>query len=384
MLEPTELHLSGDRFTATYRLAFAREADARSLAARICVEQTVEFPADLIPDDDITRHIIGRIESLQPVSGAHVAVISYAVECVGEALPQLLNVLFGNCSLLPGIRLIDFELPASMLASWRGPRFGVSGIRRLTGADERPLTATALKPMGQSIERLAAMASDFAASGIDLIKDDHGLASQPFCNFSDRVRACAASVQRANEEHGMRARYFPSLNVRADELGTAARFARDVGAGGLMAFPGLHGFDAMRSIADDDGLALPIISHPSFLGSHLSAGDGGIDHGVLFGTLMRLAGADVVVFPNHGGRFSFLPDACRSIVDRLRAPLGALAQSIPAPAGGMKVERVREMVEFYGSDVALLIGGELHRGDRRDMARRMRSAVSDAGSRQLW
>lgn len=380
MLEPTELHFSGDRFTATYRLACKRESDARSLAARVCVEQTVEFPADLIPDDDITRHVIGRIESLQSVSGAYVAVISYAVECVGGALPQLLNVLFGNCSLLPGIRLIDFKLPASMLTSWRGPRFGVSGIRLLTGADERPLTATALKPMGQSIERLAAMAADFAASGIDLIKDDHGLASQPFCNFGDRVRACAVSVQRANEEHGMRARYFPSLNVRADELGSAARFARDVGAGGLMAFPGLHGFDAMRSIADDDGLALPIISHPSFLGSHLSAGDGGVDHGVLFGTLMRLAGADVVVFPNHGGRFSFLPDACRSIVDHLRAPLGALAQSIPAPAGGMKVERVPEMVEFYGSDVVLLIGGELHRGDRRDLARRMRSAVSNAAS----
>lgn len=371
MLEPTQLQISGERFTATYRLAMKNESDARSLAKHICAEQTVEFPVDLIPEDDISRHIIGRIESLQRESDAHIAVISYAVECVGGALPQLLNVLFGNCSLIPGVRLIDISLPTSMLDSWRGPRFGVSGIRRLTQVSERPLTMTALKPMGQSVERLAIVASDFAASGIDFIKDDHGLASQPFCNFKERVQECSKSVQRANNDHGMSARYCPSLNVRADEIGDAARFARDQGVGGLLVLPGLYGFDTMRSLADDNDLGLPIISHPSFLGSHSNDGNGGIDPGVLFGTFMRLAGADIVVFPNYGGRFSVLPNVCQSIIDCLRAPMGAIAEALPAPAGGMKVERLPEMIGFYGPDVTLLIGGELHRGDRRETAKKM-------------
>ena len=376
MLEPTHLQISGERFTATYRLAMKHESDARSLAKHICAEQTVEFPVELIPEDDISRHIVGRIESLQRESDAHIAVISYAVECVGGALPQLLNVLFGNCSLIPGVRLIDISLPTSMLDSWRGPRFGVTGIRRLTQVSERPLTMTALKPMGQSVERLAIMASDFAASGIDFIKDDHGLASQPFCNFKERVQECSKSVQRANQDHGTSARYCPSLNVPADEIGAAARFARDQGVGGLLVLPGLCGFDTMRSLADDNDLGLPIISHPSFLGSHSNAGDGGIDPGVLFGTFMRLAGADIVVFPNYGGRFSVLPNVCQSIIDCLRAPMGAIAEALPAPAGGMKVERLPEMIGFYGSDVSLLIGGELHRGDRREIAERMTAAAN--------
>ena len=376
MLEPTHLQISGERFTATYRLAMKHESDARSLAKHICAEQTVEFPVELIPEDDISRHIVGRIESLQRESDAHIAVISYAVECVGGALPQLINVLFGNCSLIPGVRLLDISLPTSMLDSWRGPRFGVSGIRRLTQVSERPLTMTALKPMGQSVERLAIMASDFAASGIDFIKDDHGLASQPFCNFKERVQECSKSVQRANQDHGTSARYCPSLNVPADELGAAARFARDQGVGGLLVLPGLCGFDTMRSLADDNDLGLPIISHPSFLGSHSNAGDGGIDPGVLFGTFMRLAGADIVVFPNYGGRFSVLPNVCQSIIDCLRAPMGAIAEAMPAPAGGMKVERLPEMIGFYGSDVSLLIGGELHRGDRREIAERMTAAAN--------
>lgn len=375
MLEPTHLQISGERFTATYRLAMKHESDARSLAKHICAEQTVEFPVELIPEDDISRHIVGRIESLQRESDAHIAVISYAVECVGGALPQLLNVLFGNCSLIPGVRLINISLPPSMLDSWRGPRFGVTGIRRVTQVSERPLTMTALKPMGQSVERLAIMASDFAASGIDFIKDDHGLASQPFCNFKERVQECSKSVQRANQDHGTSARYCPSLNVPADEINAAARFARDQGVGGLLVLPGLYGFDTMRSLADDNDLDLPIISHPSFLGSHSNAGDGGIDPGVLFGTFMRLAGADIVVFPNYGGRFSVLPNVCQSIIDCLRAPMGAIAKAMPAPAGGMKVERLPEMIGFYGSDVSLLIGGELHRGDRREIAERMTAAA---------
>ena len=79
MLEPTHLQISGERFTATYRLAMKHESDARSLAKHICAEQTVEFPVELIPEDDISRHIVGRIESLQRESDAHIAVISYAV-----------------------------------------------------------------------------------------------------------------------------------------------------------------------------------------------------------------------------------------------------------------------------------------------------------------
>jgi ribulose-bisphosphate carboxylase large chain len=34
---------------------------------------------------------------------------------------------------------------------------------------------------------------------------------------------------------------------------------------------------------------------------------------------------------------------------------------LPAPDGGMSLERVPEMMKFYGNDAILLIGGDLHR-----------------------
>ena len=38
------------------------------------------------------------------------------------------------------------------------------------------------------------MAYDFAKGGIDLIKDDHGLANQNYAPYEERVRACCAAV----------------------------------------------------------------------------------------------------------------------------------------------------------------------------------------------
>jgi ribulose-bisphosphate carboxylase large chain len=384
-LPPVTLDLSGDRIVATYRIV-GDEVRVREALDHLCVEQTIEFPADLVADDDIRRYIVARVEAIRPTAApggepAHDADVSFAVEVTGRDLPQLLNMLFGNISLRPGVRLVAVELPASFLAHFPGPRFGVAGVRRLVGASsDRPLLATALKPMGQPLSELSAMAADIAGNGIDLIKDDHGFASQPFAPFRERVSRCAAAVREANERAGTSAIYLPSLNVPADQLVDAALFSLEQGARGLMVLPGLHGFDAVRALAADDRIGVPIMGHPSLLGSFVASPDSGIDHGLLFGTLMRLAGCDVSVFPNAGGRFSFSVDECLRIADALRAPLGDLRPAAPAPAGGMRLERIGDMVEMYGVDVALLIGGELHRGDRRERTRQMRAAAEAAGS----
>ncbi len=369
------LSVSGLRIRARYALA-GPPAETPERAAAIAVEQTIEFPADLIADDDIRRHVMGRVESIEEIEPElSVAELSYAVETTGFELPQLLNVLFGNCSLLPGVRLLDVRLPPEVLARFRGPRFGVAGLRTLLDAQTRPLLATALKPMGMDSAALASMAGTLASGGIDLIKDDHSLANQPFAVFADRVAKCAEAVRAAAARTGRPALYLPSVNAPADELEARVQFARDAGAGGLLVLPGLAGFDAMRHIAENDALALPVMAHPAFLGSFVTGERGGIEHGLLFGTLMRLAGADMTIFPSYGGRFTFSRDACRSIAAACRSPLGHLSPSLPVPAGGMTLGRLAELTSFYGRDSVLLIGGDLQRGDLYDNARRMRDAA---------
>lgn len=358
---PLDLPSSGERFTVTYLLS-GDEPDAYAQACDICLEQTVEFPDDLVPAGPIRDHVLGQIVSFERV-GPHRyrAVVSYAVETVGDELTQFLNVVFGNISIKPGIRVERFDLCESLLRHFRGPRFGQAGWREILGVYDRPLLCTALKPMGLSPAQLAEIAYQCALGGLDIIKDDHGLADQAFCPFEERVERCAEAVARANRETGLNCLYMPNVTAPADRVRERARFAREHGAGALLICPGITGFDAMRQLADDETIGLPIMSHPSFSGSLVLSGENGISHYALYGQLQRLAGADASIYPNFGGRFSFSREECLSIVAGCHDPMGKIKPIFATPGGGMSLQSLPALREVYGSQVIYLIGGGLHR-----------------------
>jgi ribulose-bisphosphate carboxylase large chain len=367
MIDPVNnLNLSGDRFDVVYQVKGDR-AEVDIIAQDICVEQTIEFPADLIStDDDIRNHIIGQVKDIKELaSEVWQVTISFAIEVTGFTLPQLINVMFGNISIKPNIRIAKLDnLPQSLLGYFKGPRFGSAGLRKMVDQPTRALLCTALKPMGLSSKGLAQQAYEFAKGGMDFIKDDHGLANQPFSPFRQRVELCAEAVARANQETGYKCRYVPSLSSPFETLMDDARFAKECNSGGLLVAPGLVGFDAMRALADNDDLGLPILGHPSFIGSYAISANDGLSFYALFGQLMRLAGADASIFPSYGGRFSFSKDECRSIVDGTQTDMGHIKTILPTPGGGMTLDRVTELHDFYGPEMMFLIGGALHRGDR--------------------
>ena len=101
------------RFTATYRIAAPDYEEAKKLAFGICVEQTVECPYELVKGTPIADSIVGQIDDLKkaPEPGTYYATISYDPEAVGDEMAELINMLFGNTSLQPGIRLMSFDLP---------------------------------------------------------------------------------------------------------------------------------------------------------------------------------------------------------------------------------------------------------------------------------
>jgi ribulose-bisphosphate carboxylase large chain len=47
----------------------------------------------------------------------------------------------------------------------------------------------------------------------------------------------------------------------------------------------------------------------------------------------------------------------------------------PSPGGGMTLERIPEIANFFGNDTFLLIGGALHRGDLLGNAKSLRTYV---------
>ncbi len=98
---------------------------------------------------------------------------------------------------------------------------------------------------------------------------------------------------------------------------------------------------------------IAFVAHPSM------GGAARIAPSLLLGKLFRMLGADAVVFPNHGGRFGYSPDTCRRLARAALEERDGLRPCMPVPAGGMSTGRVSEMLDFYGADVMLLIGGGL-------------------------
>jgi ribulose-bisphosphate carboxylase large chain len=250
------------------------------------------------------------------------------------------------------VALVDVELPPSYLAAFGGPRLGLSGLRALTGTQRRALTASALKPQGLSPAALARIAGQLARGGVDVIKDDHGIADQAYSPFAARVEAVGRAVQQANAATGGQSLYAPNLSGTLDDMRRQLDLAQEQGIAAVMVAPmivGLANFHAVVKAA----AGLPVIAHPAL------SGVARIAPPLLLGKLFRLFGADATIFPNAGGRFGFSTETCLQLVRAARDPWGASEPCMPVPAGGLTADRVAELLQFYGHDVMLLIGGGL-------------------------
>jgi len=237
-----------EEMLVTYHIhSTAAEIEARAVG--VAVEQSIEMPLQAVRDPAILDEIVGKVDSIQEAApGLFRVGIRFPAIITGMTTTQLLNVLFGNTSMQPDVSLVDADLPRGLLAAFPGPRFGISGLRKLTGAFGRPLTCTALKPMGSSPDELAALCRTFALGGIDIIKDDHGLADQTFAPFMERVRACQAAVDQVYVETGRRSIYAPNLSGGPSALREQTAIVRELGVGMVMASPmliGLPTFDEL-------------------------------------------------------------------------------------------------------------------------------------------
>jgi ribulose-bisphosphate carboxylase large chain len=366
--------MSKDPIVATYRLRVAA-ADAARRAQALAVEQSIEMPPEAVTDARVHAEVLGRVLSVQPAAGnGALARVALATETVGADAGQLLNMLFGNSSLLPDVELAEVELPGELARHFGGPRHGIEGIRRLTQAHGRPLTCTALKPIGASAAQMAALAGTFAAAGIDVIKDDHGWADQASAPFAVRVAACQAAVDEANAKRrdGGCTLYLPSLSGSEGRMREQIVYARDRGVRMVLVAPMVCGaatFHALVQAHPD----IAFLAHPALAGAQMAPP-------ALLGRLFRLFGADAVIFPNHGGRFSYDAATCAALAHHLRTPWHGLRAALPTPAGGMSVERVPELVADYGCDSMLLIGGALLAARERlgERAREFVAAVAAA------
>ena len=351
------------RFFVTYHVRSDPAAiEARALG--IAVEQSVEMPVEAIDDSWVLSDIVGAVESIEPAGDGVFSVrIGLASDTVGTDAGQFMNMLFGNTSLQDDVILHDVDLPPM----FAGPSQGLAALRSRLGVSRRAFTGSALKPQGLPVEGLARLAEQFALGGLDFIKDDHGLADQRYSPAAERIPAVAKAVARAVRVTGHPTRYIPSLSGDLDAMRAQLRLADGCGLDCAMLAPMIAGFSTVRTLANEFPKVV-FFAHPALGGAARIAPD------LLIGKLFPAFGAGGTIFPTYGGRFGFSQDTCRHLADNARS-----ADSLPVPAGGMTLARTAEILDFYGPDTMLLIGGNLLAARERitDEAARFARAVAD-------
>ncbi|MFU8860780.1 MAG: RuBisCO large subunit C-terminal-like domain-containing protein [Cyclonatronaceae bacterium] len=390
-------------FTVTYQITLAGMEEIAGKLNGICYEQSVEMPPDAI-SDEIRGHIVGRVTQCDETGPQTYQVsIEWPLANTGYEHTQFLNVLYGNISLKPGIMVTGLDWSAfangavadnggtatastgpgtaephdtsdgcvrskptddsastsSIPPLFSGPSFGIGGIRRILNIPERPLSATALKPMGLTAKELGDLCYRFALGGIDIIKDDHGLADQPYAPFTERVRACTDAIRRAADKTGRVSMYMPNITGSWPDMMDRFRTARDQGAGGVMIAPHITGLAALGELSRQDS-GLPVAAHPAFSGSYTLQSGSGFSKAFLYGELWRALGADMVIYPNAGGRFSFSREECLQLNHAARRQLSGFRSCFPMPGGGIQRLNLPEWVKSYGPDTVYLLGGSLY------------------------
>ncbi|WP_295779429.1 RuBisCO large subunit C-terminal-like domain-containing protein [uncultured Microbacterium sp.] len=385
--------LGDDHLLATYVLELPVDVDPLARATRFAVGQTTGtwLPVPGITDELRARHearVVG-ISSLPPADTRGVAEperIGYVVRIAlptinfGPSLPMMLTTLLGNdSSTSVEAKLVDLELPDAFASRFRGPAFGVEGLRRLTGVTDRPLLLNMLKPCAGMPPAVAReVFFETARGGIDLIKDDELTADPEYSPVVERVRLFTAAARAAAEETGIETIYIPNVTDRPDRMIDTARRAVDAGARAVMATYATVGYGSLEALAE--AVEVPVLGHFAGAAPYFEGPATGMSAPLAMGLLPRLAGADLALVstPYGGASIRSLPYV--RTVHQMLLPRPGIAPTMPVIGGGVHPGTVGRYVAELGTDIVLGAGGAIqgHPGGAGAGVRAMRHAIDAA------
>lgn len=388
-----ELARKGDYLLATYALDLPADVDPWARVSRFAVGQTtgtwVEVPG---LTDELRSEHEGRVVQVLPVPASdttthaggdtisYLATLAFPTMNFGASLPQLLNTLIGNdASTSVEAKLVDLQLPGSLESAFGGPRFGIAGVRELTGVSDRPLLLNMLKPCtGLAPADAAAIFQATALGGIDLIKDDELMGNTPYSTVLERVKLFTAAADEAFDTTGVRTVYLPNISDRPDRMLETAQRAVEAGARALMVAYTTVGLGAVEALADVVGV--PILGHFAGAAPLYEGPRTGMSAPLATGLLPRLAGADLALVVSPYGGYPITRLQYLRTAHQLALPRPHLKPALPVIGGGVHPGTVTRFVGELGSDIVLGVGGAIqgHPDGAAAGVRAMRQAVDAA------
>ncbi|OAB32542.1 2,3-diketo-5-methylthiopentyl-1-phosphate enolase [Paenibacillus macquariensis subsp. defensor] len=353
--------------TATYRLHDPKadfHKKAESIAVGLTVGSWTELPQ--AKRTAMQKHL-GQVlhvdvhEDLSDTNRYADITIAYPDVNFSRDIPALLVTVFGKISMDGRIKLIKLGFSESFLSAFPGPKFGIEGIRQQLDVHNRPLLMSIFKSViGLNLDELREQFTLQALGGVDLIKDDEILFENELTPIEKRVEICARAAEEASKETGKKLLYATNLTGRTSNLKQQALRAIDAGANALLFNVLSYGYDVLHELSSDPEITVPIAAHPALAGALYPSPHYGISASVLLGQLMRLAGADLVLFPSPYGSVTMPRDENLAIRDELISADLSIKTSMPVPSAGIHPGLVPVILQDFGMDVVVNAGGGIH------------------------
>jgi len=307
-------------------------------------------------------------------------------------MPQILSSIAGNIfgmKALESLRLVDVKWPKNIIKSFKGPQYGIKGIRDFLNVRKRPITATVPKPkVGYYAEEHAQHGYEIWMGGVDLLKDDENLSNQKFNRFDKRLDLSMKMRDKAENETGERKSYLINITAEVDEMKRRAKLVKDFNNEYVMIDILTIGWAAVQTIRDEcEDLGLAIHAHRAF---H-AAFDRNPNHGMsmkVLAEIARMQGVDQL----HIGGLGKLAGDKREVLNNYKkiaqssneADLEVLAQNwhgmknvLSVCSGGVHPGIIHRLIDLLSTDIAVQVGGGVlgHPGGTQSGAKALRQAI---------
>ena len=277
-------------------------------------------------------------------------------------MPNILSSVAGNVfglKALENLRLMDISLPTVLLDSFKGPKYGIKGIRELLRVQERPLVGTIIKPkLGLKTIDHAQVAFEAWLGGCDVVKDDENLSSQIFNPFEERIIKTLESKDKAEAETGECKVYMANITAETEIMLKRAEFVQNHGGNYVMVDILSCGFSALQTLRDQN---FKLIIHAHRAGH--AAFTKKPKHGITMQTIAKIAriiGVDQLHVGTVVGKMSETKGEVLDNINALKKDINTFRRVMPVASGGLHPGLIPILVDTFGKDFIIQAGGGIH------------------------
>ena len=341
---------------------FYVEPDGISLeeaAGGVAAESSVGTWTELTTVKPYVEHLAAHVFSIK----GSIVKIAYPIELFESGnMPNILSSVAGNVfglKALRNLRLLDIEVPKELIESFRGPKFGIKGIRKLLKVPKRPLVGTIIKPkLGLKTVDHAKVAYEAWTGGCDIVKDDENLSSQAFNPFEERVVKTLAMRDKAESETGEQKVYMVNITAETETMLKRAEFVLAHGGEYIMVDILTCGWSALQTLRNRD---FKLVIHAHRAGH--AAFTKNPKHGISMQSIAKVAriiGVDQLHVGTVVGKMFESKQEVLENVEACKMPMAELKTVLPVASGGLHPRLVPALMETFGNDLVIQAGGGIH------------------------